>query len=171
MTPSEIGARGGAPLRGRSTWLFAIAAMLVAGGAITFLAAGGLGKNLVYYWGPTELLAAKAKAVGATIRLGGKVMPGSVAFEEGSSDLRFAVTDGTRQVAVHTHGVPPAMFRENIGVVVEGTATAAGLFEGNRLMVSHGNEYRAPKAGEKVDMRALIEGAEASSAKQGVVRK
>ena len=32
---------------------------------------GGIGKNLVYYWGPTELHAAGDKAVGATIRLGG----------------------------------------------------------------------------------------------------
>jgi cytochrome c-type biogenesis protein CcmE len=165
MTPSATSAQGGASPKGRNTWLFAIAAMLIAGAAITFLAVGGLGKNLVYYWGPTELFDARAKAVGATIRLGGKVAPGSIAFEEGTSDLRFAVTDGAREVLVHTHGVPPAMFRENIGVVVEGTATASGSFEGNRLMVSHSNEYRAPKAGEKVDVRALIQSAEASSAK------
>ena len=49
------------------------------------------------------------------------------------------------------------MFREGIGVVVEGTMTSSGQFECQRLMVSHGNEYRAPKAGEKPDMRKLIE--------------
>ena len=36
------------------------------------------------------------------------------------------------------------MFREGIGVVVEGTMTRAGYFESHRLMVSHSNEYRAP---------------------------
>jgi cytochrome c-type biogenesis protein CcmE len=150
---------------GVSTRLFAVAAMVVAGGAITFLAAGGLGRNLVYYWGPKELAEAGTKAVGATIRLGGKVVPGSVELEQGSSDLRFAVTDGEREAPVHTRGVPPAMFREGIGVVIEGTATEGGVFEGNRLMVSHGNEYRAPKPGEKPDMKALIQGAQPSAAR------
>ena len=41
------------------------------------------------------------------------------------------------------------MFRERIGVVVEGTMTRAGHFEGHRLMVSHGNEYRAPERGRE----------------------
>ena len=43
-----------------------------------------------------------------------------------------------------TKSVPPQMFREGIGVVVEGTMTQAGHFESQRLMVSHDNEYRAP---------------------------
>jgi cytochrome c-type biogenesis protein CcmE len=49
------------------------------------------------------------------------------------------------------------MFREGIGVVVEGTMTPGGHFACNRLMVSHGNEYRAPGEGEKPDMRKLME--------------
>jgi cytochrome c-type biogenesis protein CcmE len=55
--------------------------------------------------------------------------------------------------------VPPQMFREGIGVVVEGTMTREGHFEGQRLMVSHGNEYRAPHDGENIDVRKLIESA------------
>jgi len=37
-------------------------------------------------------------------------------------------------------------------VVVEGTMSRAGHFEGRRLMVSHSNEYRAPGEGEAVDV-------------------
>jgi hypothetical protein len=48
-------------------------------------------------------------------------------------------------VHVRANGVPPQMFREGIGVVVEGTMTPDGHFEGNRLMVSHDNEYQAPE--------------------------
>ena len=43
------------------------------------------------------------------------------------------------------------------GVVVEGTMKRDGHFESQRLMVSHGNEYRAPASGEKPDMKKLIE--------------
>jgi cytochrome c-type biogenesis protein CcmE len=56
---------------------------------------------------------------------------------------------------VKSIGVPPQMFRENIGVVVEGTMTRAGYFQCNRLMVSHNNEYKAPKAGHPIDKKEL----------------
>jgi cytochrome c-type biogenesis protein CcmE len=137
------------------TRLFAIAALAVAGGAIAFLAHGGLGDNLVYYWGPTELRANAEKAIGATIRLGGQVAPGSIQYD-GANKLSFEVTDGKEKVLVRATGMPPAMFRENIGVVVEGTMTREGHFTSSRLMVSHDNEYRAPKPGEAVDTEALI---------------
>ena len=58
---------------------------------------------------------------------------------------------------VRRKSVPPQLFREGIGVVVEGTMKRDGHFESQRLMVSHGNEYRAPANGEKPDMKKLIE--------------
>lgn len=132
----------------RRTRLFAVGALLVAAAAFAIITVGGIGRNLVYYWGPKEIQAAGEKAVGATIRLGGLVAPGSVAYAQGSSHLEFDVTDGHAQVHVKSRGVPPQMFRERIGVVVEGTMTRAGYFESHRLMVSHNNEYRAPKSGK-----------------------
>jgi cytochrome c-type biogenesis protein CcmE len=158
---SQVATLDRAPLPKKSGW-FALGALLVAGAAIAFIGAGGLGKNLVYYWNPTQLTEAGAKAKGATIRLGGQVAAGTVEYEPGATELTFAVTDGERTVPVHTKGVPPQMFREGIGVVVEGTVNEAGKFEGSRLMVSHGNEYRAPKPGEKLDeaaMKRIIEDA------------
>jgi cytochrome c-type biogenesis protein CcmE len=139
----------------RKTKWFAIGALAVAAGAFLFITFGGIGENLVYYWGPKELRAAGKKAVGATIRLGGQVAPGSVKLADGVSNLSFDVTDGTATVHVVSHGVPPQLFRDRIGVVVEGTMTDAGAFESSRLMVSHDNQYRAP--GDKnVDIKTLM---------------
>jgi cytochrome c-type biogenesis protein CcmE len=122
------------------------------------LTAGGIGENLVYYWGPTELHAAGDKAIGATIRLGGLVKTGTLVRHPDGSTLEFDVIDRPgAAVHVMTRSVPPQMFREGIGVVVEGTMTPAGQFACNRLMVSHGNEYRAPGEGEKPDTRKLME--------------
>jgi len=134
----------------------ALGALAVAGVAFAVITAGGIGENLVYYWGPKELRAAGDKAVGATIRLGGQVAEGSIK-QLGGSTLEFDVVDGQARVRVRTTSIPPQMFREGIGVVVEGTMTKAGYFESKRLMVSHGNEYRAPGDGEKVDAKKLIE--------------
>ena len=50
----------------KKTRLFAVLALAVAAGAFALVALGGLGENLVYYWGPTELRQAGEKAVGAT---------------------------------------------------------------------------------------------------------
>ena len=144
-----------ASARKRSRW-FAVGAIAVAAAGFALITAGGIGENLVYYWGPTELHAAGDQAVGATIRLGGQVAPGSVAYQEGST-LTFDVTDGRSAVKVRSTGVPPQMFREGIGVVVEGTMSPEGRFESQRLMVSHGNEYRAPGEGEATDTRRLME--------------
>jgi cytochrome c-type biogenesis protein CcmE len=47
------------------------------------------------------------------------------------------------------------MFRENIGVVVEGTMVDGGYFQSNRLMVSHNNEYKAPDKMHPMDKKAL----------------
>jgi len=62
-------------------------------------------------------------------------------------DLKFRVTDGTREILVHSTGAPPQMFRAGIGVVVEGKYRRSGVFESHSLMVKHSNEYRAPTPG------------------------
>ncbi len=139
----------------RRTRLFMIGAIAVAAAGFAIIAASGINKNLVYYWAPKELNAAGDKAYGATIRLGGMVAPGTVKMGGGSA-LDFDVTDYKQSVHVKASGLPPQMFREGIGVVVEGTMTRNGYFKGERLMVSHNNEYRTPKDHQNIDAEKLI---------------
>ena len=139
---------------GRKRVALALGACAFAGSLLD-LVVGGIGKNLVYYWGPTEVLAAGPKAVGASIRLGGLVEKGSIVKGQGSN-LRFTVTDGKKSFPVRCTSVPPQMFREGIGVVVEGTVADDGIFESHRLMVSHGNEYRAPNDPEAINLKKLM---------------
>lgn len=137
--------------------VLAIAAVAISAAVLAFLAFGGIGENLVYYWSPTELQAAGSDATGATIRLGGLVEPGTVQRSDDGLTLRFAVTDGETSVPIVTKSVPPAMFREGVGVVVEGTIRRDGSFETNRLLVKHDNQYRAPGEGEELEIEALME--------------
>jgi cytochrome c-type biogenesis protein CcmE len=136
--------------------LLAVATLLIAAGVMAYLAFGGIGENLVYYWSPTELHEAGQRAYGANVRLGGLVEPGSIVRQDDGLTMRFAVTDGTSSVPVVAKTVPPAMFRENIGVVVEGTLERDGHFETQRLMVKHDNEYRAPEDFKAEDMEELM---------------
>ncbi|HEU5184411.1 MAG TPA: cytochrome c maturation protein CcmE [Gemmatimonadaceae bacterium] len=118
-------------------------------GTFGFLIYGGIGENLVYFLTPQELFARGDKAYDVPLRLGGQVVPGSVEWNAEKVDLRFKISDGVQTVAVHSSGAPPQMFRDGIGVVVEGRYNRAGVFESTSVMVKHSNEYRAPKHGEK----------------------
>ncbi len=133
--------------RGRGVAL-AIGLVLVLGG-FGYLLYGGIGENLVYFLTPRELLAKGDRAYDAPVRLGGAVVAGSVQWDANALDLRFRLTDGTNEIAVHSKGAPPQMFRDGMGVVVEGEYGRDGVFQSTNLMVKHSNEYRAPKEGEK----------------------
>ena len=142
--------------RGRNTLLIVAAAVILSG--LGYLLYGGIGENLVYFLTPTELHAKGTTAYDAPVRLGGMVKPGSVMWDPEKLDLRFDLTDGAREMRVHSRGAPPQMFRDSIGVIVEGRLGRDGVFESSSLMVKHSNEYRAPPHGEKPEdvYRTLI---------------
>jgi cytochrome c-type biogenesis protein CcmE len=139
--------------------LIALGALAVAGTGLAFIALGNMGENLVYYWTPSEMVAQGDKAYGPTIRLGGIVQKGTIEWNPAHTQLAFKVADNkeaTSGVLVKASEIPPQMFRENIGVVVEGTYDKSGVFTSNRLMVNHSNEYRPPAAGEKDDWKKSL---------------
>ena len=135
--------------------LIALGALLIAGAGLAYVAFGNIGKNLVFYWTPGEMLAQGSKAYGPTIRLGGIVQPGSLQWDAAHTHLTFRVADGPQpgapSVVVQSRETPPQMFRERIGVVVEGTFDKSQTFTSSRLMVNHSNEYRPPKPGDGPD--------------------
>ena len=133
------------------TRLLLLAVLVIAGSALTYLLAGGIEKNLVYYWDAKQLVDNKDKTKNAVIRLGGVVQKGSLVWDQNKNDLMFQVGLNPEAkgpaIRVHATGIPPQMFREGIGVVVEGRYDGE-TFHSDRLMVKHSNEYRAPKTGE-----------------------
>ena len=136
-------------------------ALAVVLGTFGYLLYGGVEQNLVFFLTPKELLAKGDKAYDAPVRLGGQVVPGSVVWNAETLDLRFRVTDGAgSEVSVKSKGAPPQMFRDGMGVVVEGRYGRDGLFQSSNLMVKHSEEYRAPKPGHKPGemYKSLIEG-------------
>lgn len=126
----------------------AIGALVVLVAAFGYLMYSGVEDNLVYFLTPAELIAKGDKAIDRPVRLGGQVVPGSVVWNADSIELTFRVTDGIHEIAVHSTGAPPQMFRAGIGVVVEGKLARNAVFESHSLMVKHSNEYRAPEPGE-----------------------
>lgn len=132
----------------KSKWgaLAAVGVLVIAFGWLIY---GGLDSNVVYFLTPKELLAKGAEGYDKPMRLGGQVKPGSVVWDEQKLDLRFAVTDGTGEIAVQSKGAPPQMFKDGQGVVVEGRYGPDGVFQSTSVMVKHSNEYKAPAKGER----------------------
>jgi cytochrome c-type biogenesis protein CcmE len=135
------------PAAGRSRrWLVAVAVLLVAG-AIGWLAFSGIGNALVYYRTPTELVALGPEAIGQHIRLGGLVMPDSLACTDGGVD--FILTDGETEIPIHSApGSSLLCPTEGVGVVVQGRMSTLGVFEPTEVIVKHDENYVAPSPGE-----------------------
>lgn len=128
----------------RTRKIWAAAGLLAVAGAVGLLLAGGLKDGVVYFLTPSEVAAQGTDVVDRPLRLGGQVKPGSVTWNAEALDLRFVVQDSTGEISVTSSGAPPAMFRDGIGVVVEGSLRPDGTFESTNLMVKHSNEYQAP---------------------------
>ncbi len=127
---------------------FVVAALALLG-VVGYLMVTGMRDSMIYYYTPDELLA-KTAADGTVhdvgVKVGGRVVPGSVRFDQRTLDLRFEVTDiqtGKGRFPVHYQGPLPDTFEEGRDVVVEGRYTQAGLFEATTVLTKCGSRYEA----------------------------
>ena len=100
--------------------------------------------NLVYYRIPSEVRDNPAAIEAGRFRLGGQVVPGTV-VDDGTG-VRFDVTDGIATVTVVHQGAPQQLFREGIGVVVEGTWDGT-VFSSDSMIIKHDEQYRTEDGG------------------------
>lgn len=148
--------------------IFLVGALTVAGVAlgVVYFGADKMGESITYFWDPTQVIEAGPDAIGPDIRLGGLVATGSLDFDEASQVVTMTVTDTDNSLPVRCTGAPPQMLREGIGVVVEGTMTQSGVFECDRLLVKHSEEYKAAEedmtAEERRQLYKTMEGLDES---------
>lgn len=113
-------------------------------GVLASLVVTGIRQSVVYFVTPTELLAAQGQTVGRSYRLGGMVVPGSLTRDDARREQRFLLSDGKAAVPVAHRGIPPDLFGEGRGAVVEGTVGSDGTFVASSILAKHNEEYRAP---------------------------
>jgi len=115
---------------------FVVPAVILAGVLVVLMV--NLSSALVYFNTPAELLASDGGSADR-LRLGGRVVPGTVVDADGT--VAFHVEDCDAFVAVVHTGAPPQLFQEGIGVVVEGSWTGT-VFESDTMLVKHDEQYR-----------------------------
>jgi cytochrome c-type biogenesis protein CcmE len=133
--------------------------MAVIGGGMAFLACAAgltfyaLGQKTSYFYMPADLGAAHP-APGARIRLGGLVEEGSIVRGTGS-DVAFAVTDKANSVKVVYHGILPDLFREDQGVVTEGSFGPDGVFVADSVLAKHDETYMPKEVADSLKARGV----------------
>ena len=126
-----------------------VAGALVLVGVVGYLAVTGMKDSMMYYYTPDELSAKltadpTARELGA--KVGGRVVPGSVRYDQRTLDLRFTLVDiasGRTSFPVLYNGPLPDTFEEGRDVVVEGKMSAAGPFEATTVLTKCGSRYEA----------------------------
>ncbi|MFQ5989946.1 MAG: cytochrome c maturation protein CcmE [Candidatus Methylomirabilales bacterium] len=131
--------------------------------AITYLIWTGTQQALVYFYTPSELQAQEAVRPGRRIRLGGMVVEGSLNHTPETLRYEFQLTDGGGVIPVRFTGIPPDLFKEGTGAIVEGQMGTDGVFHADLIMAKHNEEYRPPSGDQPSPRelyRSLIRGEE-----------
>ncbi|MGB3899857.1 MAG: cytochrome c maturation protein CcmE [Mesorhizobium sp.] len=114
-------------------------------GGLTFLAAAAgltfyaLGQKASYFYMPGDLATAHVEP-GQRIRLGGLVEEGTIRRGQGAT-VAFSVTDKQNSVKVTYTGILPDLFREDQGVITEGTFGPDGVFVADSVLAKHDERY------------------------------
>ena len=120
--------------------------------SVGFLIAEGVKQTGVYFLTPTELAAKTASDPSfydMGLKVGAKVVPGSIRRDAGGRRIDFTVSDGKQTYPVTYQGLVPDTFTDasDIDVVVEGRLQHDGVLHATDVLAKCGSRYEAvPKA-------------------------
>lgn len=122
---------------------------IVLGGVIlaTVLALTAIGKNMMYFYSPTQIKNGEAPAA-AKIRAGGLVVNGSVKRDGDGLTVEFDLTDTVEQISVRYTGILPDLFREGQGIVAIGRLNENGVVIADEVLAKHDEKYMPPEVAE-----------------------
>jgi len=142
---------------GKKIGVISSIAIIVIG--LGYLAFGNFGDNLVYFVTPSEVVAFESERYGKKIRVGGMVVKASMEVVPETLKIRFDLTDGAKTIPVAFEGIPPDLFKEGKGAVVEGYWDEDHVFHFHMIMAKHEEDYmpiEMKQAGVKLPTKGLL---------------
>jgi len=127
---------------------FLVGSVVIAA-AVSYLIYAGIRETSVYYLSIEEFSAQKEALVGKRLRVSGRVERGTVDWNAGTLDLRFALGGMTERsddgrsglLPVEFRGILPDMFGEGRGVIVEGVYRPDNTFAAGSILTSCPSKY------------------------------
>lgn len=120
--------------------LLAVVALIGA----ALLAMSALKDEAAYFYTPADAKKDHVE-IGRAVRLGGMVRKGSIERQADGVTIDFVVTDGVETVPVRFTGIVPDLFKEDSGVVAEGSFQADGRFLATNILAKHDERYMPPQ--------------------------
>lgn len=115
--------------------------------AVSYLVIGGMKEAVVYFVTPSELKTKESSSTNKFLRMGGMVVKGSLQKDLKNLTYHFDLSDGTTTFPVFFKGIPPDLFTEGKGAVVEGRIGKDGVFQAATIMAKHAEKYSPHKDG------------------------
>lgn len=113
-------------------------------GTSGFLMASSIRTTGVYYLTPTELatkVSTDPSFYETGVKVGARVVRGSIVRDPGGTFMKFAVTDGARTYPVTYHGIAPDTFTDGVDVVLEGRLDRDGTFRATTVLAKCASRY------------------------------
>ncbi len=124
--------------------------VMVVVAAVAFLIYRGVSTTGAYYLTVTELRTSEVGlglGAGEVVRVGGDVVPGTVAYDQRDLVLEFSIRDPDRpdqMLAARYEGPKPDAFEPEIEVLLEGTFDRdRNLFRAENLLVKCPSKYQS----------------------------
>lgn len=117
---------------------------LVILGSAGVLMASSIKETGQYYLTPAELgtkVAADPSFRENGVKVGARVVPGSIVRDPGGRALTFRMSDGAQTYAVAYRGIAPDTFTDGVDVIVEGRLGADNTFRATTLLAKCASRY------------------------------
>ncbi|HEX3160481.1 MAG TPA: cytochrome c maturation protein CcmE [Gemmatimonadaceae bacterium] len=128
-------------MKARSKFLVGGALILSTAG---YLMASSIEETATYYLTPQELatkIAADPSFHETGVKVGARVVSGSIQRDAGGRSLSFQMTDGAKTYPVVYRGLAPDTFTDGVDVVVEGRLGEDGTFRATTLLAKCASRY------------------------------
>ena len=112
-----------------------------------YLILWALRDNIVFFYSPSEIqqkINLKEIDEMSKLRLGGMVKESSIE-QLNNGSINFIITDFDKEMVVFYKGIIPDLFKEQQGVIAEGSINNEGIFIANSILAKHDENYMPPE--------------------------
>jgi len=131
----------------RKKRIYLICLLFITIAVSVYLILWALRDNIVFFYSPSEIHQKKIYEEineSSKLRVGGMVKEFSIQqLNDGS--INFIITDFNKEMLVMYKGIIPDLFREQQGVIAEGSINNEGIFIANSILAKHDENYMPPE--------------------------